>query len=279
MHATGDDYRLVRVRAMASLIGYRNLSVEDADKTKVEAALKEYLTSILSRPDQWSSHYNLGNAYLGLGNPKQAIASYDTALKLEPRAVLAMVNESMAYVQLGEAKKADESLQKALKVAPGNAVANFNMGLLKAEQNDLKGAERYLKAALKADPQMAQAAYNLCVITSKDRITEAVTYCKKAADLRPQEPRYAYTLAFYQLQKGDESDAVKTLEGLIEKQPAYADSYLLLGGIYEKQGKKDEAEKIYKKALEIDGISDQDKFRIGAQLEALKQGKAGTGKK
>jgi Tfp pilus assembly protein PilF len=279
LEATGDDYRLVRVRAMGSLIGYRNLPGEDADKTKVEAALKEYLTSILSRPDQWSSHYNLGNTYLSLGNPKQAIASYDTALKLEPRAVLAMVNESMAYAQLGETKKAHEFLQKALKVAPGNAAANFNMGLLKAEQNDLKEAEKYLKAALKADPQMAQAAYNLCVITSKDRITEAVTYCKKATDLRPQEPRYAYTLAFYQLQKGDEREAGKTLEGLIAKAPAYADSYLLLGGIYEKQGKKEEAEKIYQKALKTDGISDRDKSRIRAQLEALKQGKTGTGKK
>jgi tetratricopeptide (TPR) repeat protein len=279
LEATGDDYRLVRVRAMASLIGYRNLPVENADKTKVEVALKEYLTSILSRPDQWSSHYNLGNTYLSLGNPKQAIASYDTALKLEPRAVLALVNESMAYAQLGETRNADESLQKALQISPHNAAANFNMGLLKAEQNDLKGAEKHLKAALKADPQMAQAAYNLCVITSKDRINEAVTYCKKAADLKPQEPRYAYTLAFYQLQKGDEKGAVKTLRTLIEKQPAYADAYDLLGGTYEKQGKKEEAEKVYKKALETDdGIPDRDKFRIGAQLEALKQGKAGTGK-
>jgi Tfp pilus assembly protein PilF len=279
LEATGDDYRLVRVRAVASLIGYGNLSVQGADKTKVEAALKEYLASILSRPDQWSSHYNLGNAYLSLGNPKQAIASYDTALRLEPRAVLALVNESMAYAQLGENRKADELLQKALKVAPGNAAANFNMGLLKAEQKDLKGAEKFLKAALKTDPQMAQAAYNLCVIISKDRIAEAVAYCKKAADLRPQEPRYAYTLAFYQLQKGDEKDAVKTLEGLIEKQPVYVDSYLLLAGIYEKQGKKEEAEKIYKKALETEGIPDQARLRIGARLEALKQGKAGTGNK
>ena len=108
-----------------------------------------------------------------------------------------MVNESMAYARLGETKKADDSLQKALKVAPDNAAANFNMGLLKAEQNDLKGAEKYLRAALKADPQMAQAAYNLCVITAKDRLDEAVTWCRKAAELRPQEPKYAYTLAFY----------------------------------------------------------------------------------
>jgi len=271
--ATGDDYRLVRVRAVASLIGYRTFPAEEAEKARVEGALKEYLTSILSRADQWSPHYNLGNAYLSLGDPKQAIASYDTALKIEPSAVLALANESMAYAQLNETKKAEESLQRALKIAPESAAANFNMGLLKAEQNDQRGAEKYLKAALKADPQMPQAAYNLCVITSKDRINEAVTYCKKAVDLRPHEPRYAYTLAFYQLQKGDEKDAIKTLEALIEKQPAYADAYLLLGGTYEKQGKNEEAEKIYNKALWTDGIPEEVKFRIAAQLEALKQGK------
>jgi len=231
MQAIGDDYRLVRVRAVASLIGYQNYRVEDPDKTNVEAALKEYLTSILSRADQWSSHYNLGNAYLSLGDPKQAIASYDTALKLEPRAVLAMVNESMAYARLGETKKADESLQKALKVAPGNAAANFNMGLLKAEQNDLKGAEKYLKAALKADPQMAQAAYNLCVIVSKDRLGEAVTYCEKAAGLRPQEPKYAYTLAFYLNRKGNRDEAVRVLKALLAAHPQYKDAERLLKDI------------------------------------------------
>ncbi len=228
MQAIGDDYRLVRVRAVASLIGYQNYRVEDPDKTKVEAVLKEYLTSILSRADQWSSRYNLGNAYLSLGEPKQAIASYDTALKLEPRAVLAMVNESMAYARLGETKKADESLQKALKVEPGNAAANFNMGLLKAEQNDLKGAEKYLKAALKADPHMAQAAYNLCVIVSKDRLGEAVTYCEKAAGLRPQEPKYAYALAFYLNRKGNKDEAVRVLKALLEAHPQYKDAERLL---------------------------------------------------
>ena len=60
---------------------------------------------------------------------------------------------------------------------------------------------------------------------------------------------------------------------MIEKQPAYADSYLLLGEIYERWGKKEEAEKIYKKALDTDGIPDIYKSRIAAQMEALKQKK------
>jgi tetratricopeptide (TPR) repeat protein len=227
MQAIGDDYLLVRIRAVASLIAYKTFSVDEVDKTRVEA-LKEYLASIQSRPDQWSSHYNLGNAYLSLGKPNMAVVSYDTALKLEPRSVLALVNESMAYAQLGETEKAEESLQKALKIAPGNAAANFNLGLLKADQNDLKGAENYFKAALKADPQMAQAAYNLGVITSKDRINEAVTWCRKASDLRPQEPRYAYTLAFYLDRKGERAEAVGILEGLLQKHPQYKDAEMLL---------------------------------------------------
>jgi tetratricopeptide (TPR) repeat protein len=269
--ATGDDYRLVRVRAASSLAGFPNLQLNDTEKKMVNTANAEYLASLTSRPDQWSSYYNLGNYYMNRGEPRMAISSYGTALKLEPQAVLAMVNESMAYARLGETKKSETSLQKALKTAPENAAANFNMGLLKAEQNDLKGAEKYLKAALKYDPQMAQAAYNLCVITAKDRIGESITYCTKAADLRPQEPKYAYTLAFYQQQKGDSMAATKTLEGLIERQPAFAEAYILLGAIYQKQGKQPEAEKIYNKALETEGIPSSYKARIAVQLNALKQ--------
>jgi tetratricopeptide (TPR) repeat protein len=279
MEAIADDYRLVRVRAMASLVAFQNLPLTEADRGKIETALKEYLTSILSRPDQWSSHYNLGNVYLSLGEPRLAIASYDTALKLEPRSVLAMVNESMAYARLGDNKRAEEFLQKALKVAPNNAAANFNMGLLKAEQEDLKAAEKYLKAALKADPQMAQAAYNLCIIASKDRFKEAMSWCQKAVDLRPQEARYVYTLAYFHQQKGDSRTAALMLEDLIAKQPSYADAYLFLGEIYEKQGKMEDAERIYKKAMQTDGIPDQHKYRIAAQLEALRWGKGDPGKK
>ncbi len=271
VEAAGDEYRLVRVRAAASLAGYRNLPVPYADNKKVEAANKEYLASILSRPDQWDSHYNLGNYYLDRGNFKQAVASYGTALKMEPRGVLAMVNEAMAYVRMGENQKAVEALQDALKVAPDNAAANFNMGLLKAEENDLVTAEKHLRAAFKSDPQMAQAAYNLGVILSKDRLDEAVDFCRKAAELRPDQPKYAFTLAFYQQQQGDLPGAARVLEGLITKYPAYADAYVLLGGIYERQGKKADAQEVYNKALAADGIPDQYKVRMKMGLEALRR--------
>jgi tetratricopeptide (TPR) repeat protein len=105
------------------------------------------------------------------------------------------------------------------------------MGLLKAEENDPGQAEIYLKQAIKADPQMAQAAYNLCIITSKDRISEAVDWCRKAVELRPQEPKYAFTLAFYLNQKGDRDEAIKTLKEIVNKYPGFKDAEMLLKGI------------------------------------------------
>jgi tetratricopeptide (TPR) repeat protein len=170
----------------------------------------------------------MGNYQLGQGETKKAVASYQAALKLDPQAIMPMVNASIAYAQMGENDKAEKYLQKALKQAPDNAAANFNMGLLKAEKSDPKQAEKYLKKALKADPQMAQAAYNLCIIIAKDRINEAVTWCRKASDLRPQEPKYAYTLAFYMNQQGDRDGAIRTLKTIVEKYPQYKDAEMLL---------------------------------------------------
>jgi hypothetical protein len=47
-------------------------------------------------------------------------------------------------------------------------------------------------------------------------------------DLSPQEPKYAYTLAFYLNQKGDRVEAVRILKGLVEKYPQYKDAEMLL---------------------------------------------------
>jgi len=277
--ATGDEYRLVRIRAASSLAGYQDLPLTDADKKRVEGATREYLASILSRPDQCTSHYNLGNFYLDRGDSKQAVASYELALKMEPRAVLAMVNKSIAHARMGESQQGFEALKQALQVAPDSAAAHFNMGLLKAEENDLVAAEKHLRAALKADPQMSQAAYNLCVILSKDRMNEAMNYCRRAAEIHPEVPKYAFTLAFYQQQQGDLSEAASVLDGLITKYPAYADAYMLLGQIYEQQGKRSDAERVYEKGLASEEIPHQQKGVMRTRMEFLKLGAPDPGKK
>jgi tetratricopeptide (TPR) repeat protein len=263
LEATGDDYRLVRIRGAMTLAGYPAYLLREEDRAKFAKSTQEYLESILSRPDQWSSHYNLGNYFLQRDELALALPAYLTAEKLEPRAILPYVNASIVYARMGDKGKSEEPLNTALKINPKSSAANFNMGLLKAEQNDLPKAEQYLRAALKEDPTLAVAAYNLSVILSKDRLKEATEWGQKAYQLRP-DPRYGYTLAFYLQQNGDADRSVKVLREVMGKAPAYGDAYLLMGDIYEKQGKKKEAGAIYREALGKEGLPRDARLRIDA---------------
>jgi tetratricopeptide (TPR) repeat protein len=272
LEATGDDYRLVRIRAASALASYPRffapILLEDQDQQNLDKATGEYLTSLTSRPDHWTSYYNLGNYFLERGELPIALAAYETSLKLEPRAVMSLVNASIAYVRMGENSKAEESLRKALEIEPKSAAANFNMGLLKAEEKDLSSAEKHLRAALEADPKMAEAAYNLGVLLANDRPREAIELCLKAYKLSPN-PKYAYTLAFYMRENKDPKRAAEMLRLTIQQWPYYADAYLLLGDIHEDQGNIEEARAVYQQALRTEGLSRRDKLRIEMKLRAL----------
>jgi tetratricopeptide (TPR) repeat protein len=75
---------------------------------------------------------------------------------------------------------------------------------------------------------MDQAAYNLCLVLSSDRLEEAIHFCRDACRIRPENPKYAYTLAFYLRTKGDVDEAVTLLKALRQKYPGYKDAALLL---------------------------------------------------
>lgn len=269
LSATSDSFRLVRIRSAAALAGFPPSLLKDNDIASLRSATEEYLTSLVTRPDQWSSHYNLGNYYLGRGNPGLALAAFETAMKLDPNSIEPLVNISIVHARMGEPQKAEISLNRALNLAPTNAPANFNKGLLKAELGDLPAAEQYLRTALQSDPTMAEAAYNLGVILSKDRLDEGITFARKAAELRPREPKYAYTLGFFYHQKGDFQESRKVLQQVVSRHPAYADSYVLLGEMYEKQGESVEAANLYRQALRQEGIPPHARRFIETKLKRL----------
>jgi len=269
LRATADDCRLVRIRSATALSAVPAVLLKDRDLSTLRSATEEYLESLRTRPDQWTSHYNLGNYYLNRGQPRLALAAFENASTLDPEQIVPIVNVSIALARLGELGKAEETLSRALRIDPKSAPAHFNMGLLKAEQKDLLSAEKELRAALGIDPMLAEAAYNLSIILAKDRPDEALIWARKAAENRPDDPKYAYTLAFYEQQRGNTADAVKVLEDLIRRHPSYVNAYVLLGDMYEKQGRTKEAVNAYQRVLATGGLSPRDRLFIEAKLKKL----------
>ncbi len=53
-------------------------------------------------PDDAAAHYNLGNAYSGLGKYKEEIESYKQAIRIDPDYVDAHINLGYAYLDLNK---------------------------------------------------------------------------------------------------------------------------------------------------------------------------------
>lgn len=269
LDATRDEYRLVRVRAAVALASVPPDMLDRTQQRHWQSAADEFEAAMRARPDDSASYYNLGNFYMSRNRHRDAIDCYETAMTLRPDNIAPMVNASLAYSVLGNSAAAEKSLQRALAEEPNNDAANLNLGLLLGEQRRLDEAEAALRKAFQANPQSAVAAYNLGIILAEKDVEEAIDWCRKASELLPEEPKYAYTMAFY-LDKADRSEeAIKTLRRVVDLGMPHGASYALLGALYEKAGKRGEARQVYQRAVENDRLPAQDRYQCAAKLRGL----------
>ena len=267
--ATRDEYRLVRVRAAAALAAVPPRAFGSEDRKSVEHAMEEFKSTMRVRPDDAFSHYNLGNFHLDRGEYSRAVASYETAMRLRPEMFAVYVNAAHAYTLSGNGPKAEASLRRAIEIHPTNDAAHFNLGLLLAEMGRKDEAAGALRAALDANPNLAAAAYNLGILIADSDPDGALRWCSRAAELRPSDPRYAYTLAYYQKLGGQTAGAITTLRGIIARQPSYGDAYLMLGAIYEELDRFDETRELYGRGMVTEGLEMAYRRRMAAALQTL----------
>jgi tetratricopeptide (TPR) repeat protein len=272
LEATRDKYRLVRVRAAASLAGAPAERVNKNYRKDLERATVELIEGFKARGDDYVSLYNLGNFYMERREYQQAISSFSTSHRLRPDSVLPLNNIAFAYNAIGQNDKAVESLSKVLALEPESAAVNLNLGMLLGEMGRVSEAEKAFRAAYKSDPNSAVAAYNLGVILASDRPEESLDWCRKAYELRPEDGRYGYTYAFYLHQSGNTKTAVDVLENMVSRRLPYGDAYALLGVIYLRSGANDKAAEVYKAAQKNTKLSEAERKSFGEMLQRMGRG-------
>ncbi|WP_297091011.1 ammonia-forming cytochrome c nitrite reductase subunit c552 [uncultured Draconibacterium sp.] len=273
LQACQDEIRLVRIQAANAILMFPEDTFTAEQKTIIDKAEQEYVASMTARTDNWSNHYNLGLYHQNKGDAQAALNSYETAARLYPESLMPLINSSVLYSYVGNNQKAEENLKRVLEYDADNEAANLNLGLLLAEQGRLDEAEKALSAAVNANPgNQPVAAKNLSVIVAqRGDLAAAVKYASLAYKARPNDPDYAYTLAYYQSQNGQTSAAKKTLQQIIKSNPGYLTATSFLADIYLREGNKNMALKLYKDALKVEGISAQDRAALQQSITMLQQ--------
>ncbi len=200
--ALADPVRVVRVQAAQALAAYPRQALDPVTLERLKRAETELLSMFQARPDDWASHYNLGNYRLSQGDSKGAMGAYQVSMRLRPDSVMPHVNAAVLASQRGNLQEALGYLKSAWQASPEHGAVNLNLGLALAESGDGAGAVRHLRTAMKDPLCRAQAAYNCAVLVGAQNPAEAVALCRAALESEPANARYAETLEYYRRAAG-----------------------------------------------------------------------------
>ena len=187
---------------------------------------------------------NLVYLYLLKQAPDKAILQLNEVLAVEPDNVDAKVILGDAYLAKKDLQKAEDSYLAALDGKLDNAAALFGLAQISRLKGETKEPAIYLSrvATLIADSKSDEFLYKFALEAMRDNMfDEAKSALQRAVELRPNEPPYLLALGIAWLRKTDLFEAEKLFRRVLEIQPGNAQAQLHLGYVMLIQKKPAEA--------------------------------------
>jgi Flp pilus assembly protein TadD len=224
---------------------------------RTEEALAILLDLHRSEPSNADLCEQIGIAYTQLENFPEAERFYREALRLNPQFLAARKNLGTVLWFLDRKNESEREFLAVTKARPADPVPHLYLGLAAhALQQFSRAREEFDKAgALASDnPEVLPAVVESHLATGDAGFPE-----KALARLSPTEdtdPALLSHLGALFQQYGDYAHAAAVLEKLVAAHKDSAETWRMLAGAYDHQGKSDRAYSCYSRALEFDPKSE-----------------------
>jgi len=231
-----------RIQAIASALDNREFS-------KALELLQPALRESPSDPRLWGMR---GAAYEGSGNKKEALASFQNALKIAPDYLPALQGAIQVEFEAGN-PAAIPLLERLLRLRPGDPIGHGMLAVLDYQQGKCGAAVGHFEKAgalFDAKPEGLHA-YAACLVRLK-RFDEAADVFQRTLALTPDDRRERQLLASLQLMANKPQEAIATLGPLLEVADPDADVLDLASAAYEDAKDTDRAVSALRQAILID---------------------------
>jgi predicted O-linked N-acetylglucosamine transferase (SPINDLY family) len=156
------------------------------DQGRFDEAIASLESAVKIEPDFADAHYNLGNALAQVGELGKAAESYKNCLTISPEDAQVLSNYGNVLKDCGEFDRAITCYSKAIKIQPDYAAAYNNMGNVLQDKGEAKLALDYYKQALKIEKKYPSAHINMGnALQDMDDLEGAIDSYKKAIKLKP----------------------------------------------------------------------------------------------
>jgi predicted CXXCH cytochrome family protein len=213
-----DPVRGVRFEALSTLLDVPRGEFTREQLAALDAATAEYRRAQAASADRPEAHVNLGALDARLGHLDSAELGYRTALRLQPTLLPAYINLADLYRQRGQEDRVVGTLEAAIKADPTSGDAHEGLGLSLVRQK---------------------------------RLREALPMLARAAELRPDVPRYAYVYGVALHEAGEPRRALDVLRGAHARAPADREILTALAQYARAAGDRRAAEAWARKLVEV----------------------------
>lgn len=215
-------------------------------------------------PKDAHNYYLLGQLYLLMERPQEAISSYQKGLVISPDSSelqLALGSFFMQEKRYEEAEKIYEKLstqypqekwiQDLLHASQENALVDKAKQF--EEKGDLKQVEEVYAQLIKKFPQKGDNYFRLGQLYAHTKRTkEAIEQYEKGVAASPNATYIWLSLGYAYLEDKDLDKSEEAFEEVLKQDPKNGEALAGLGHVAKAQGNDAVAEKYYKKALKVD---------------------------
>jgi Flp pilus assembly protein TadD len=184
---------------------------------------------------------------------ERGIDAYVAAQRVEADRPEAHSNLGTLYAERGQFAVAESELREAIALRPDFTPAYVNLAdVLRAQQRDADG-ERVLRSGLAAAPADAALHHSLGLLLIRQKQGRpAIDELQRAAELRPDVPRYSYVLGVGFESAGDTPRALDVLRAAHQHHPADRDLLTALVTINRDHGNTQDAQRYAQELQQLD---------------------------
>jgi arylsulfatase A-like enzyme/Tfp pilus assembly protein PilF len=185
-------YKAVIAKRQDTEDAYRKLALVYWRTGRPRLAIETLEAALRNGVTQKEVRNRLAQYLAEAGQPHRAIALLEDDATDDPDALIALGN---AYVLLGRKRDAVATFQRLLTLDPSNGLAYQNLAAVQLQAKDYDGAELALRRALDLNPNLAGAWTTLgVVLSSTARKPEAIEAWKRAVQIDPAELNALFNL-------------------------------------------------------------------------------------
>lgn len=269
------EYLAVRLKLGEALL--KTGQTESAEKI-YQGILKEY-------PDSAEAYFGLGRLQAERGDHAAAAESYRKACELFPTYGAAHYALAVAYRKLGRISEAQEQenihernvhivppvvdpLRDELRGMDLSAVSHLERGVQLEEVGRIDDAIAETEKALELNPALVKAHVNLLILYGRiGNMNKAEEHYQAVLAANPdQYPDAYYNYGVLLIKEGKFEEAEKAFRKAVATAPSNELAHSNLGYLLEHQGKLSEAAVEYRKVIELTPNSRQAHFELGRIL-------------